>query len=780
MSYLKYIILLLSVILVSSCDTSSLGDPVLEGASDNGTASPSPPPPPPIIPPEPDSFQIRVQTDFPTSYIGASDPNQFHLNIPPSASNYHVNWGDGTITNDLNGPYTHTYSDPGEYTISITGHIPRIYHNLNQGDAEKILDVLHWGTNQWEDLSYAFAGATNLTISASDAPDLTSVTSLAGMFYGASSFNSDISSWNVSNIENMDQMFNETEFNQNINSWNVSNVESMNAMFAKSSFNQPLDNWSVNSVTNMALLFADTPFNQDISNWIVSNLEVAKGMFLNASDFDQDISSWDVANVTDMAEMFAGAASFDQDISGWITTNVKSMSGMFRGATSFNQNISSWDVSNVEDMSFMFQDAELFNQNISSWDVSQVHDMTHMFYNAENFNQNLRMWCVSSLLSSPSTGPSSFDTDADQWTLPRPFWNQCPNPDAFIMIVDTNILGKTNSDQFEIQIEPSTGTPDFNVEWGDGTSDANLSDSTIKNYTSPGTYMIQITGDLPHLFYDFDFISLKAAGDQIKILEIVNWGINKWESMDSSFVGARDMVITAQDVPDLSNVESMFITFAFTENVHDGLANWDFSNVKTLIATFAYSNFNEDVSNWDVSNVGYMAGLFIGNKVFNQDLDKWDVSGVLDMSEMFREATAFNGDLSTWETDNVIYMDHMFNQATSFNQDISKWNTSSLREAYNMFYQATSFNQDIGDWDTSELLDAEEMFYGASSFNQDIGKWDTSSIRYMDRMFEGALQFNQDLSSWCTTAVFSTPPTDFDTNTPAWVLPKPVWGTCPP
>ena len=45
------------------------------------------------------------------------------------------------------------------------------------------------------------------------------------MFYNNSAFNQDIGSWNVSNVENMSNMFSYAiNFNQDISLWNVSNV----------------------------------------------------------------------------------------------------------------------------------------------------------------------------------------------------------------------------------------------------------------------------------------------------------------------------------------------------------------------------------------------------------------------------------------------------------------------------------------------------------------------------------------------------------------------------
>jgi len=96
-----------------------------------------------------------------------------------------------------------------------------------------------------------------------------------------------------------------------------------------------------------------------------------------------------------------------------------------------------------------------------------------------------------------------------------------------------------------------------------------------------------------------------------------------------------------------------------------------------------------------------------------------------------------------------------------------------------LFSNAKAFNQDISSWDTSNATVMTSMFYNATAFDKDIGSWDVSSVTDMDYMFYSASEFNQDLSSWCVTNI-SLEPTDFDSSATDWVLPKPVWGTCPP
>ena len=201
-------------------------------------------------------------------------------------------------------------------------------------------------------------------------------------------------------VTNMSDLFkNNSTFNQNISSWDVSSVTDMSSMFeSATAFNQDISSWSVSNVTTMSDLFkAHHTFNQDISTWDVSNVTDMVGMFQYAYDFNQDISSWDVSNVTNMSNMF-DSDYFNQPIGNWDVSSVTDMSDMF-SSTAFNQDIGNWDVNSVTDMSNMFEGAESFNQDISSWDVSNVTAMNAMFFLAFDFNQDISSWSVDGVTS---------------------------------------------------------------------------------------------------------------------------------------------------------------------------------------------------------------------------------------------------------------------------------------------------------------------------------------------------------------------------------------------
>ena len=112
--------------------------------------------------------------------------------------------------------------------------------------------------------------------------------------------------------------------------------------------------------------------------------------------------------------------------------------------------------------------------------------------------------------------------------------------------------------------------------------------------------------------------------------------------------------------------------------------------------------------------------------------------------------------------------------------EVVSWGTVPLPGSFSFYAAAPSPNLTaVPSTAPPGVTNMDYMFYGATSFNQDISGWDTSSVTDMAYMFYGAAAFDQDLSGWCVSLIPSMP-ANFATNTPAWTLPKPVWGTCPP
>ena len=147
------------------------------------------------------------------------------------------------------------------------------------------------------------------------------VTDLSVMFFRATTFNQDISGWDVSNVTSMTGMFGEAyAFNQSLNAWNTGHVTNMRAMFINAAaFNQPLNDWNVGAVVNM------------------------DSMFYNAYAFNQPLNLWNTSKVTNMDAMFNTTNNFNQDLSGWCVTNITSRPPGFRSSSRLTEaNLPVW------------------------------------------------------------------------------------------------------------------------------------------------------------------------------------------------------------------------------------------------------------------------------------------------------------------------------------------------------------------------------------------------------------------------------------------------------
>lgn len=333
---------------------------------------------------------------------------------------------------------------------------------------------------------------------------------------------------------------------------------------------------------------------------------------------------------------------------------------------------------------------------------------------------------------------------------------------TFVSVWNTVLDGNSESNQVKLPLS-NIGHYNFEVAWGDGSN----SSITIWNqaeithtYTTGGIFTIEISG----IINGWDF---PANGDELKLIEITQWGCLQIGNTGGYFKGCKNLVLKASDALNLTDTTTLNEMFYDCENLgHLGNLNqWNVSHVTDMRRMFMNSKtFNQDIGSWDVSRVVDMSQMFGGSpseegwiysgaENFNKPIGDWDVSCVTDMSQMFAGATSFNFYIGDWDVSFVTNMGGMFQSAKNFNQDISRWDVSNVTEMGGMFSYAKNFNQDIGGWDVSEVTSMSVMFDSASQFNQDIGRWDVSKVINMNGMFADAYHFNQPLENWDVSSV---------------------------
>lgn len=589
----------------------------------------------------------------------------------------------------------------GSLDISKIDDFSELFKSAKKRKDFKGIDL--WDTKHVKDMSYMFAGFDFKKVKEGSDDlynwiknlDVSNVENMAGMFFGAKSFNQDISSWNVSSVKYFDSMFSGAlSFNQNINNWNVSNAVRMNSMFRHAeSFNQPLDKWNV-------------------------------------------------SNVSLMGFMFYGAVSFNQDISMWDTTNVEYMRRMFDGALSFNQNIDNWNISSLltnighreeletnyyenEDVYCMYAYHHIAPKDIT---INEYKKVVYGFDNKTDLKyykpEKTELWEYNYFMFKYA----QFDCPA------KPKWLDIPEKK------DGKYKPVTRLQLFALVYDKDVALADIDI--------SEITDLSGLFYHSNCSGDIDFTGvdgwDTAHV-KDMSYMFYKA-GDVL--FDINNWNVSNVENMERMFSKSYYFNKPLHKW-DTAHVKNMSYMFAGCEQFHQNISNWNVSNVENMEGMFYKCRFfNYPLNSWDVSKVTNMSKMFSKVYHFNQPLDKWDVSSVTNMESMFYDASNFNRPLNDWNVSKVENMSNMFCDTDKFNQPLDKWDVSNVKNMRCMFNDTGSFNQPLNSWNVSNVENMHAMFAYSKHFNQPLDKWDVSNVKYLSAMFLAAYKFNQPIDNW--------------------------------
>ena len=490
-----------------------------------------------------------------------------------------------------------------------------------------------------------------------------------------------INDWDTSQVKDMSEVFYLTRstFDEDISRWNVGNVTNMTSMFeGASAFNQDISSWNVSKVTSMKKMFKGAVFNNGS----------AVGVALNP------LNAWDVSNVEDMKHMFKGAGVFNQRIDRWNVKKVTTFEQMFEGASAFKDlGIRYWDVSvnatknnggHIENSGFdnMFNGATgldmtnaLYNFIFSPASPTTPLEPNEFFFikrfqpaNKQQLINALAYFCARSASAPLGTRPYDISltrgpmgVDAEMKNIN--FWDTSKITDmsslysGFDTILNNAVTALTITAAEKTIAENEFNNIDFSL-WN------------VENVTNMQSMFEDATG------FDKD---------------ISNWNVSRVTNMKNMFKNAAAFNNDSVAGAALNGWERAAAS---------GVSASTLVNVTNMQSMFEGAwAFDQDIGNWNVSKVEDMSFMFKQALVFNQDIKAWCVSSVTNMDQMFKEAQHFNNDdvsLNNWEraagdgvvastVGNVTNMSSMFEGAIAFNKDINTWNVSAVKDMSKMF-----------------------------------------------------------------------------------------------
>jgi len=724
-----------------------------------------------------------------TVYMGAGQT--FYLPLinpayyPEALYDFTVDWGDGSES-EINGfsdtDKNHQYASTDTYIIKIRRTIEGMSFGSSQWSQSlhpnrtNLREIQQWGCLIKGNYGLTFYECTQMTVTATDAPDLTGCTTLSGMFRNCDALTNipNLSTWDVSGIENFSSMFSrayyfeaqESDGSDDLDGWDTSSATDMNTMFRDCyNFNSTLDDWEVGLVENFRYMFYGcSDFTSDLSLWDTSSATEMDYMFSYCSSFNSDLSDWEVGSVEDFKYMFRSTIQLDTNLTDWDISGATNLSYMFYGSyldypldwdvahvinmegmfanSHFDSDISGWNVGNVENMNSMFASNTYFDQAIgdsSGWDTSSVTNMAEMFRGATAFNQDLNDWDVSSVttINNMFEGANLFNGDISDWTFSASltsFYDMFYNAPAF----NCDISGWDVSN-ITIFNRMFYGAIAFNQAIGGwDTSSATSMASMFRNadaFNQDLFWDVSSVTSISYMFYSAGAFNGDITGWVLSPSLISLYGMFYGAAAFNQDISSGDSSSGTWDVSNVSNFNSMFrSTIAFNKDI----SNWDVSSAQYMSSMFHNARaFDQPIDSWEVDNVTNMDYMFSGAWVFDQDLNSWDVRKVTTFEYMFSSALIFNSDISSWVPELAVNMEGMFQSAALFDIDISGWDVSLVSNFESMFYSAVAFDQDISTWTITAAYGMDEMFRNATAFDQDLGDWDVSNVASMRWMFDG-------------------------------------------
>jgi len=302
-------------------------------------------------------------------------------------------------------------------------------------------------------------------------------------------------------------------------------------------------------------------------------------------------------------------------------------------------------------------------------------------------------------------------------------------------------------------------------------------------------------------------------------------------TLDGMFTGCTQFDHPDVEFWDTSNIQTMFGVFQYATSFNANIGSWDTSNVlaqdmwgnNSMQSLFeGAENFNQDLSGWCVSQFSQEPPRFsLGATSWTLPKPVWgtcplsvpdnvmviSAEGPIHLADLANTTYQWSNDLVNWTDVNIFssFADPIGvdGPQTIYLRVEPTWPPNSGSSlSFKFSYPQNEDNRNnfkgiVKWWDEPIRLSFEYLnltdfsvpsiappwsslrgMFKSTDFNQDISSWDVSHVTDMVDMFWNNSTFNQDLSGWCVSGI-PTEPSRFSQNATSWLLPKPIWGTCP-
>lgn len=495
--------------------------------------------------------------------------------------------GAQTLTNQRNLTTISGLTDGVEYKVEITGDFVSTYTlspALASTHETKLRSIDQWGDLSWTSMENAFNGCTNLVVNATDAPDLSGVTSMKGMFRQTALSDENFNNWDVSTITNMYETFAYCyTFNGDVSGWDVGSVTNMTWMFRNNfQFEGDLSGWDVSGATSMSGMFDYTNLSQPTVDAMLLAWSQQAGIQSGVTLGLQDLQYCD----------HVGKETLENDF-GWTVSGLTSKCPQELSFDPFDP-ITYGEVSEIM---LEFDNSSNLPPNTvtsSNTDVATIVESPQYTYKVVIQGPG-----TTTISAQADENTSYFESNLASQVL---VVNEAP---AFTMKYQISNTGSSGWDQ--LQLTPSYSSSGYTVDWGDGDTYTGTY-APIHTYSSEGEYTVKITGDYPYF--------LLRAADRPKLIEISQWGSIVWEEFWGSFQYCTNLTYTATDAPDLSSVTRLQDMFSGASSFDADLGSWDISTIINMSGmldgtALSAANYDETLAGW-AENASVPSSIYLG------------------------------------------------------------------------------------------------------------------------------------------------------------------------